>query len=945
MQELEERFKQFYEYYETVQGKEKQEDQTFLNHFFRLLGYNNVHEAGGLFEHQVSTLNKIDYPDLYIPNKVIIEMKSRGQKFSKHVAQLDRYNAGLSVKESFSGYAILCNFDEFQIYDFRLQDEPLDNIKVSELRERIDAFSFLFKKSKTPIFKNNVVEITKKIALRLGELIRSINSNPNNEETKTQRFLLQCIFCMFAEDFLLLPESKFTRTIERCISGETNSYDALGGLFRQMNSKTEARGGSFVGVKYFNGGLFDEIYPIELTKEELVEIHDIALADWKTVSPEILGTIFQHSLNQDRRHEIQAHFTSREDILKIVNPTIIQQFEIEIENLLELKHPKSKLIKLLKKLHNFKVLDPACGSGNFLFVSYMEMVKLEIRIKELVYQFIDSKEKPKFDWQPNLKISNFYGIDIEPFSIELAKVTLVLGRLIAMKNAKEQLVDKQLGLDFDSKLLPLTNLDDNFICDDALFVDWFDADVIIGNPPFHGYTRLTEKYGLEYARKLDIAFPLVPSKADFCVYWFHKAHGNLKKNQYAGMVGTNTISQNNSRIGGLGHIVQNGGVIHNAIKSQDWSGDAIVRVAIVNWVMDKKLSNRLPKSLTIDKVLHKMTIIPSNLSINTDVTAAKKLMSQKQPSTVFQGQTPSIESFKIDAETYKEWIKKDTKLEEVIFPAIIGNDILKTVDRKPSHYVIDFADMDLFKASSYDLPFNHVKKYCKPAYEKKSIEKPNSKDWNRALKTWWCLYRARVDSIKEVKKLSRYIAVVRVSKRPVFVFLDSKINPNESLNAFLFEDYYSFGIIHSVMHSLWYQELCSTMKDDPRYTPTSIWHTFPFPQKLSQENVDEVALAAREFRNKRMELVTKHGLTLEKLYQLIELGGDDTLNNLKGKLDKAVIKAYGFDQDKDLLEQLLKLNFQVAENEKKGKEVQKAGLPSFIEDSSKYVYDEECIKP
>src|SRR5204863_3034684 len=262
------------------------------------------------------------------------------------------------------------------------------------------------------------------------------------------------------------------------------------------------------------------------------------------------------------------------DIRKVVGPTIVRPWRERIEaagkNVGELR-------KALVDLRKFRVLDPACGSGNFLFIAYREMKRLErdilLRLREV------SKREPL---ESAISLQQFFGIDIIPFAVELAKVTLMLAKELELIEAQKLAETDQLLI--EEKPLPLDNLDKNIICADALFTEWPKADAIIGNPPYLDARKLTLEHGTDYVKKLRKAFSGIPGRADFVTYFFRKTHDRLAPNGRAGLVGTNTIRQNYSRQGGLDYIVANGGTITDAVSTEVWSGEAAVHVSIVNWV-------------------------------------------------------------------------------------------------------------------------------------------------------------------------------------------------------------------------------------------------------------------------------------------------------------------------------------------------------------------------
>ena len=879
-------------------------------------------------------------------------MKKRGSQLKSHRTQIFDY--WWNLRPTQPKYSILCNFNEFIIYDFSLQDEPLDIIKIEELPDRYTAFNFMFPKSETPIFHNNLEEVTRETADLVAEVFNSIISRGEDRE-RAHRFILQCVFTMFAEDYQLLPKDLFTQILLDCTTGNGDFYDLVNSLFKQMDCKEPARGGRFKSVPYFNGGLFSNPEVVELTPKEINNLHEAATKKWNKVNPAIFGTIFQSSMGKEARHAFGAHFTSELDILKIVHPTIIEPWRDKISKAKTLSDMKA----LRKDISNFVVLDPACGSGNFLYVAYRELKRVEMElINKIHIEF--PKSASEIGTQSILSIKQFHGMDYNPFAVELAKVTLMLAKEISIKETKDWVDTLQIGMAFQmEETLPLDNMDNNILYADALFTDWEKADVIIGNPPYQSKNKMQKEYGTEYMNKLWAAYPDVSGNADYCVYWFRKAHSLLKKGGFAGLVGTNTIRENYSREGSLDFIVNNGGIIFNAISSQSWSGDAAVSVSIVNWT---NLNYDKPKSLFIADgkgafIEHKIDVINSSLAYRIDVSKAKVLECNKQPKSVFQGQTHGHSGFLLSIKRGNELINKDKRNSNIIKPFLIGDVLVSKFNSQADRFVIDFSLFDILESASYKEPFEIVKSLVLPEREKRANEQTNENE--KVLKSnpkakvnkhhinfynnWWKLSYGREDMLDAIKNLTRVVVVPRVCKRPTFEFCSTEINLNDALMVFAFQDDYSFGIIQSFVHWEWWRAKCSTLEERLRYTTNTVWDTFPFPQSPTLNEVKKVAQAALELRTKRNEIMAKHNYSLRDVYRLLEQPGANPLKIFHQKLDDAVLSAYGFTKRNDLLSQILELNFDVADKIKNGIEVEKPGLPKCVKNKSEFSTD-DCIK-
>src|ERR1035437_6444604 len=267
MTSQEKAFQDFADFAAQLEGDEKSEAQLFLINLFDAFSHEGSRlPAGSRFEYRVLfPERKTKFADFHWPGRALIEMKSRGEKLSKHYQQI--YDYWLNLVPNRPPYVVLCDFDEFWIYDFNTQlQEPLEKIKVSELRERHSALNFLYPKKSLPIFGNNWINVTRDAAKDVANVFNSLVTRGESREN-ARRFVLQSVVAMFAEDIGLLPEDLFTKLLDEARKAENPtaaSYDLIGGLFRQMNDPKPARGARFAGVDYFNGGLFSQVETIEL---------------------------------------------------------------------------------------------------------------------------------------------------------------------------------------------------------------------------------------------------------------------------------------------------------------------------------------------------------------------------------------------------------------------------------------------------------------------------------------------------------------------------------------------------------------------------------------------------------------------------------------------------------------------------------------------------------
>jgi SAM-dependent methyltransferase len=960
-----------------LKGDEKSEAQTFLFHLLEAFGHDaNTLPEGSTFEYRVRfPEDKTKFADFVWPGRVLIEMKSRGKKLSAHYQQTFDY--WLNLVPHRPPYVVLCNFDEFWIYDFNTQmGEPVDCVKVSELAARHSALNFLFPRRFTPVFGNNWVRVTRETARDVAGTFNSL-VHRGEERARARRFILQCVVAMFAEDIGLLPKSLFTGLLEECRRG-VSSYDLLGGLFRQMNDSKPARGGRYAGVDYFNGGLFANTEAIELQPAEIGLLLEAAKEDWSKVQPVIFGTLFEGSLGKEERHALGAHFTYESEIQKIVRATIVRPWEKRIAA----ARTAPQLLRLLAELRRFRVLDPACGSGNFLYVAYRALRGLEPQLLLKIFA-ADKRQFTKTGLASGISPKQFFGLDINETAVEVAKVTLMLARRLAHRAAGEFWEahrDDLPGGDTHSlefeKDLPLDNLDENIRCCDALFTPWPDADAIIGNPPFLGSRYLAKEHGYEYARKVHAAFPDVPQMADFCVHWFRLAHDALKQGGRAGLVGTDTIRESETRQASLDYVINKGGTITEAVSTQAWPGEAAVHVAIVNWLNGadsgrKKLFTQLRASPDEVWVCDELDVIGPTLSAKSDVRSARILTTNQKPKSVYVGQYPFNEGFWLTPEEAHRMLAEHPDHQEVLFPYMIGRDLVEAY--QPTRWIIDFGQREMTEAMRFRNAFERVKKLVMPVVvekaekEKRATGKESTR-WTRLAKRWWQLRDYQPGTIAAVARVSRYVACSRVTARPIFEFISQRIHPDNTLVVFPFADDYSYGVLQSGPHWEWFKARCSTLGTGFRYTSDTVFDTFPWPQfsesregckgsegkkrpsspsRPSRDLVEKlraVAEAGRELRGLRRDIMDANGWSLRDLYRTLELPGDHKLRNAHAALDVAVRAAYGMKRDEDILAFLLKLNLELAERETRGETNTPPGLPAFVTEPRSFV-SEDCVRP
>lgn len=946
-------------------GDEKGQAQLFCDRLFRAFGHKGIFEADGNLEVRVkeSETEKTKFIDcLWSPagkDGVLIEMKRKDIKnLESHFPQARDYWMNLVPSRDIGPgcrkprYIVLCNFDKFIIYD---EFNKVDEVTLDELPERYTCLSFL--EGKAPLFKNNTEDISKDAARLIGELYQYLTIDKQEDKERTQHFILQCVLALFSEDVELLPKGFFTQIIQDCLDGKCDAYDEIGNLFRQMANPVPARAGKLKDIRYFNGGLFKEIDPVILDQHCLEVLKEVADKDWTKVNPSIFGALFEGTMRSKERHKFGAHFTSEVDMLRVITPTIIRPWKEKIAKADTIE----KLNEVRRQMGEYRVLDPACGCGNFLFVAYREMKELECQVIDKLFEFPSHQRRNfNFNFPSVIKTSQFFGIDVQPIAVEVAKMTMMIAKELCNRTYLKRISAYGSSLDFDESL-PLENMDNNILLQDALFSEWPAFDVVVGNPPFQSKNKMIEELGAAYVDKVKRAYPDVPGRADFCVYWLRKTHTLMKEGQYAGLVGTNTIRQNYSRMGGLDYIVEEGGTILDSVSTEVWSGDAAVYVSIATWKKGeekrkKVLSIQVGDSIDSPFEDYELDHINSALSL-FDATKAYVLQINRRSGACYQGQTHGNKYFLLTKEQAKKFLA-DKKNEDVIHPYLIGEELLGQMHSQPQRYVIDFRKAkDVFEVASYKDLYNHIHEFVYPLFKKKADDEvkrnedakkinpeyKEKKDHQSAFKTWYKLFRSRNELMDHIEDIDRYIACSCVTKRPIFEFISSKIHPNAALQVFPLDDDYSFGILQSVVHWEWFVARCSTLKGDWRYTSDTVFDSFPWPQNPTKKQIEEVAKQAKALRDKRNEFMEERQLTLRQLYRIMDDTPNNPVSEIQNKLDNAVRDAYGMRHDADVLQFLLELNGKLYQKEQNDEIIQGPGLPNKIKDKSELV-SKDCVK-
>lgn len=825
-------------------------------------------------------------------------------------------------------YVVLTNQRDLHLYDLgRDREAPRLSIPVDDLPKYSEAFPFLavnWVPGTTPKIIN-VSKVSREVAELVARLYRSLKEQHPKRERDVVQFTLQCILTMFAEDIGLLPQEYFTTLLYDGARGR-DVEKRLGDLFRLMSTK-DVPGPR--AVPFFNGGLFTNAVTLPLGDAQLGALTKASEANWKYVDPHIFGSVFQGIMNDAERHKSGAHYTAHDDIMRVVGPTIVEPWRQRIREANSL----AELLDVRAALLKFRVLDPACGSGNFLYVAFRELYRLDTELLARIREFpsTQGQGKAKVSWGAGIQTASFFGIDINPFAVELAKVTLNIAKKIAFDERREIAADLvgQMELDVDPSL-PLDNLDKNIVCADALFTDWPEVDAIVGNPPFLGDRKMRGELGIEYVRKIQETSGL-DGIVDLCCHWFRRAHQRLGDGGRAGLVGTSGIRVGKAREASLDYIVANGGIITNAVSSRLWPGEAALNVSMVNWVKGNVSG---PHTLILDDQSFELARIATHLQLAADTSGTRNLAANAGGTSM--GVIFGTDLFRVNVDQRPF---DDLRASGVVRPIAAGTALLTGELEVTPEWCIYLgnceSERDAKKLGGEG--FASLERTARPYVESVADK---YRGWDAR---WWQPLRPQIDFFATIS-LHRFVVCSSPQARPIFAFISTKFVPTNTLQVFAFDDDYSFGIIQSGLHWAWTKAKGGKVTERIRYT-NDVWTSFPWPQEPSEAEVVAVAEAARNLRRVRDAIMKENGWSLRALYQAAEVPGPHPLKDAQAALDDAVRAAYGMPPDQEATEFLLELNKLVAEDEVAGHQIQGPGLPRDLDPKDPRWTSDDCIEP
>jgi methylase of polypeptide subunit release factors len=760
------------------------------------------------------------------------------------------YDQLLQTRDSLENPPLLmtCDLERIVIHtNFTATPVVVYEIRLEDLAtpEGLDRLHSMFFNPEALRPGTTCAAITAKAAGRLADLAQALR-NRGLDPRQVAHFLDRIVFCLFAEDIGLLPEGVFSELLQRTRAKPDLFRRCLADLFGAM-----AGGGDFAlrEIRHFNGSLLDSAAVLELTEDELRQVREVAQLDWSAIDPSIFGTLFVRGMDPALRSQLGAEFTGREDIETLVEPVVMVPLRREeaalrtaVDALLPpapggrgvapgmapLKLRKAKIEgtilvrRFLERLATLKVLDPACGSGNFLYVVLQKLKDLE---KEVI---VFAQDRLQASFLPTVGPWQLYGIEVNPYAHDLAQMTVWIGYLQWTR-----------ANGFNVPQYPvLKPLPDNFLCLDAILdlsdpthprePDWPAVDAIVGNPPFLGGKLLRRELGDAYVDRLFALWAdRVPREADLCCYWFEKARAHLANGacRRAGLLATQGIR---------------GGANRRVLERLKESGDIFFAESDRPWVLDG--ANVHVSMVAFDDGSETHRVLDGRLapSINANLTSTANLGSAvRLPANTglaFMGTTKQG-SFDLAGAAARSWLALPNPHgrpnSDVLFPWLNGQDVTR---RPAGKWIIDFGTRGPEAATLYQTPFEHLIRHVQ------AFREAAPRAWYRD--EWWQLYASRPEMQRALHGQARFAATPRVAKHRLFVWLDAVVKPDCQLIVFPCADDYVFGVLHSRLHETWALKLGSRLETRPRYTPTSCFETFPFPWTPGQESASEPLVQA-----------------------------------------------------------------------------------------------------
>jgi len=865
------------------ESSERAEAQSFWNDFFAVFGIERKRVA--IFEKQVQIARageklKHGRIDAFWKGMLLIEHKSRGQDLSRAFAQAADYFDGIAERD-LPRYILVSDFERFHLYD--LEENTQVEFHLADLHKRIKHFAFIAGYRTQVIQPQNPVNI--KAAERMGRLHDQLKAS-GYAGHPLEVLLVRLLFCLFAEDTgIFQPAGSFRIWLdERTAPDGSDLGPQLAQFFQVLNTPEDKRSKNLdeqlAAFHYINGKLFEEMLPIAGFDTAMRDtLLDCCALDWAAISPAIFGALFQSIMDGRARRNLGAHYTSEENILKLIGPLFLDELRAEFQRV---RNNKNKLFEFHKKLRTLTFFDPACGCGNFLVIAYRELRALELDVLRISLEIEMKSGQRLVDVQQliGVDVDQFYGIEIEEFPAQIAQVALWL-----MDHQMNVRVSEEFGMYFAR--IPLKRTPHIFH-GNALTTDWNDvlpaerASFVFGNPPFVGKHYQSKMQKVELVRAFDGM--KAASDLDYVAAWYVKAAKFIRGTTIrCAFVSTNSITQG-EQVPLLWPLLlgQYGIKIHFAHRTFQWSnearGIAAVHCVIIGFgafdVGHKTIFEYdSPKS-------EPHAVVGSNispyLSFAPDVVIEKRQRPLGQVPVMGCGSKPSDGGHLIlDQAEYIEFVSAEPLAKPFLLP-YVGSEEFINGGYRWCLWLVDAKPEELRRLPRVMERVENVK-----AFREASSAEPT----RRAAATPTRFFF-------QAQPTSEFIAIPEVSsERRMYVplgLLTPNIIASNKLYLVQSGSRYLLGVLQSAMHMAWLRTVAGRLESRYQYSGTMVYNTFPWPESATDPQREKIEAAAQAVLDARAQFPDA---TLADLYDPLTM--PPALVRAHQKLDASVDAAYG----------------------------------------------------
>lgn len=860
-------------------SNEDSEAKPFLIDFFEVFGVTNKRLA--TFEHAVKKYGgKQGFIDLFWPGVLLVEMKSRGKDLTRAYDQAMGYFDGIKEAD-LPRYVLVCDFARFALTDLEKNETIIFNLE--DLHQQVKNFGFIAGYTTQIIQPQDPINI--KAAEKMGKLHDQLKAI-GYEGHALEVYLVRLLFCLFAEDTGIFEKRTFQDYIENKTKEDGSDLaHHIATLFYILNTPNNKRlknlDEDLAAFPYVNGKLFEEALPPASFDRPMRDALLAACAlDWSRISPAIFGSLFQSIMDSDARRNLGAHYTSEENILKLIKPLFLDDLIAEFE---KIANNKAKLTAFHDKLASLTFFDPACGCGNFLVITYRELRKLELEVLKKLYkndqQILDISAIIRID------VNQFYGIEIEEFPAQIAQVALWL-----TDHQMNQTISSEFGAYFAR--IPLKK-SANIVNANALQTDWQSvcpsASFIVGNPPFIGKNYRNEQQDADLAKVFSTTEGVNPIRLykslDFVAAWHYTATAYMKQHPRTktAFVSTNSITQG-EQVAILWQPLLDAGVqIHFAHRTFSWTneakGKATVHVVIIGFALQDTPKKTLFVYDDIKGEPHAVAannINPYLLDAPNIVVTARNAPIANVPEMV-NGSKPTDGGNLLLSQTEKdELIRLEPQAEKYIKPFSMGDEFINNIPR----YCLWLVDCPPNELRAMPLVLKQIEAVKQMRLT--STDKATQKD--AATPT---LFQA----IRQTKT-GYYLALPRVSSENRYYvpigFLPHTHIAGDKLQTIPNATLYHFGVVTSNMHNAWMRTTSGRLESRYQYSAKLTYNTFswPTPNDKQKQAIETAAQAVLDARTQFPDA------SLADLYDPRTMPPD--LAKAHAKLDKAVDAAYGY---------------------------------------------------